>query len=402
MTLPAMASRLLAGRYRLQEPLGTSLMAEVHAAIDLVLDRTVVVKLLRADAHRDRFEREARAVAALAHPNIVDVFDYGEEDGRPYLVFEYLPGQSLHERLAAGIPLPDADTRRIAVDIAAGLAHAHERGVVHRDLKPANVLFDSEDRAKIADFGIAYVAEADTITDAGTVLGTAAYISPEQVRGEAVTPASDVYAFGVVLYQMLSGRLPFTADNPARLATMHRDFDPPPLASIRADAPAGLAALTEAALAKDPAARPPDGTSVAATLAAEAPPPTLSDVDTRVLPPAGSGSRRRALGILSGVVAVALLIAGAVAAVVLNGGNHSAPAQPVQRDLSKSTPTRVGVSTSATARPTSSSTTVQTGAARPATRPPSTGVLPPTTTAVLPTTTEATAPTTTEATTTVP
>jgi serine/threonine protein kinase len=394
-----MASRILAGRYRLQEPLGTSLMAEVHAATDLELDRTVVVKLLKADADPARFEREARAAAALTHPNIVDVFDYGEEDGRPYLVFEFLPGRSLQERLSAGVPLPDAGTQRIAADIAAGLAHAHEHGVIHRDLKPANVLFDPEDRAKIADFGIAYVTGADTITDVGTVLGTAAYISPEQVRGEAVTPASDVYAFGVVLFEMLTGRLPFTAENAAQLAVMHRDVDPPPLASIRPEAPASLAALADSALAKDPASRPPDGASLAAALAADPSPRTVSDAVTRVIPMAPAGGPPRVLRILVGAAALALLAAGTVAAVALTGGGHSTPAQPLRRTLPRSTQ----ASTSATARPTSSSTTTApTQTTRPTTTVRSTTVVPPTTAVSLPTTTEATLPTATGATTTVP
>ncbi len=175
-------------------------------ATDLLLERLVVVKLLAPDAERSRFEREAQAMAALAHPNIVQLFDYGEEEGRPYMVFEYLPGGSLEQRLDAPLRLPDEDTARIAAEIAAGLAHAHARGVVHRDMKPGNVLFDVEGRAKIADFGIARIGGVDTITKAGMVLGTAAYISPEQARGEPATPASDVYSFGVLLYRILSGR----------------------------------------------------------------------------------------------------------------------------------------------------------------------------------------------------
>jgi serine/threonine protein kinase len=209
-----MASSLFAGRYRLEDVLSTTVMADVRTARDVVLDRRVVVKLLAAEADRSRFEREAQAAAALAHPNIVQLFDYGEAEGRPYIVFEYLPGGSLEARLAGGRALPDGETARVAAEIAAGLAHAHRRGVVHRDLKPGNVLFDAEDRAKIADFGIAQLAGAVTLTDAGTVLGTAAYISPEQTRGEPATPASDAYSLGVVLYRMLTGRLPFESESP--------------------------------------------------------------------------------------------------------------------------------------------------------------------------------------------
>src|SRR6266542_1449892 len=157
-----MASSLLAGRYRLQEVLSTTPMAEVRVAHDEVLDRRVVVKLLAADADRTRFEREARAVAALAHPNIVQLFDFGNEERR-YMVFEYLAGGSLEERLAHGVAISDDEAARIVSDVAAGLAHAHARGVVHRDLKPGNILFDSEARSKIADFGIAVIQAADTL-----------------------------------------------------------------------------------------------------------------------------------------------------------------------------------------------------------------------------------------------
>src|SRR5919201_5711793 len=151
-------------------------MSEVWAAEDVELGRRVAVKLLARDADPARFDREARAVAALAHPNICQLYDYGEEDGRPYMVLEYLGGGTLEDRLVTGEPLPDDETERIARDLAAGLAHAHERGLVHRDLKPANILFDEEGRPKIADFGIARLGvDEGTFTEAGTVLGTAAY-----------------------------------------------------------------------------------------------------------------------------------------------------------------------------------------------------------------------------------
>src|ERR671934_1478881 len=144
---------VVAGRYRLRRRLSTTAMADVRLAHDSVLEREVVVKLLAADADRPRFEREARAAAALAHPNIVQLFDYGEEEGRPYMVLEYLPGGTLAERLPEGAALQEDETRSVATDVAAGLAHAHEHGVIHRDLKPGNVLFDAEGRAKGTDFG---------------------------------------------------------------------------------------------------------------------------------------------------------------------------------------------------------------------------------------------------------
>src|SRR5438132_8635753 len=217
-----MEERILAGRYRLDQPLGGT-MGEVYLATDVELERQVVVKLLGTDADPQRFEREAGAAASLAHPNIVQLFEYGDVEGRPYMVFEYLRRGSLEDRLAAGEPLSDEETERIAHDVAAGLAHAHAHGLVHRDLKPANILFDEEVHAKIADFGIARLGGAGTLTEAGTVLGTAAYISPEQAAGDKATPASDVYSFGVILFRLLTGRPPFVATDAKELLEQHRN-----------------------------------------------------------------------------------------------------------------------------------------------------------------------------------
>src|SRR3984893_12585546 len=262
-----MADTVIAGRYRLDEVLGRGGMSEVWRADDLELDHHVPIKLLAPDADTARFEREARAVASLAHPNITQLYDYGESEGRPYIVLEYVPGGTLEARLRAKAPLPDHETFAVAAGIAAGLAHAYARGVVHRDLKPANVLFDEEGRPKLADFGIARMAAGEgTLTEAGTVLGTAAYISPEQAMGAPATAASDVYSFGVILYRMLTGRLPFESRNPMALVLLHLDSPPPAISRFRDDAPPGLESTAMAALAKDPAARPPDGAALLAEL----------------------------------------------------------------------------------------------------------------------------------------
>src|SRR5881392_4449660 len=226
-------------------------MSEVWVADDTELGRRVALKLLAPDADAARFEREAHAVAALSHPNICRLYDYGVAAGRPFMVLEYLAGGTLEDRLVPGEPWADEEAGRIAGELAAGLAHAHDRGLVHRDLKPANVLFDEEDRAKIADFGIARLGGAGTLTEAGTVLGTASYISPEQAAGSTAGPASDVYSFGVILFRMLTGRLPFVSTNAMELVRMHRDDAPPPVSSFRSDAPARLESLAAAALAKD-------------------------------------------------------------------------------------------------------------------------------------------------------
>src|SRR3954470_24276480 len=257
-----MNEELVAGRYRLLEPLGRGAMSAVWEAEDLERGRRVAVKTLAPSADRQRFEREARAVAALSHANIVALYDYGESEGRPFMVLECLQGGSLEDRLLGEEPLSDAETRRIAADVAAGLAHAHERGLVHRDLKPANILFDAEGRAKIADFGIARMGGTGTLTEAGTVLGTASYISPEQASGETAGPASDVYSFGVILFRMLTGSLPFVSTNAMDLVRRHSDEEPPPVSSLRADAPPVLESVAMASLAKDPAERPADGSAL--------------------------------------------------------------------------------------------------------------------------------------------
>ena len=320
-----MADEVIAGRYRLEERLGAGGMSEVWSALDLDLRRRVAVKLLAPNADRARFEREARSAAALAHPNICALYGYGETEGRPFMVLEYLPGGSLEERLTPGQPLPDDETWRIAGELAAGLAHAHQRGLVHRDLKPSNVLFDAEGRAKIADFGIARLGEPSGLTQLGTVLGTATIISPEQAAGLPATPASDVYAFGVILYRLLTGRLPFEADDALALATMHRDVPPPPLAGLRPDAPATLESIAMAALAKSPADRPRDGAALVAELAGAAPPTRGDTAATQIVRPE-PGLRRSRTAVV--VTAAALLAAAGVAlaiAVTFRGGTTSPP-----------------------------------------------------------------------------
>jgi eukaryotic-like serine/threonine-protein kinase len=301
-----MTGSTIAGRYRLVERLGAGGMSEVWAADDTELDRRVALKLLGPRADNERFRREARAVATLGHPNVNQLYDYGEaDDGRPYMVLECLTGGSLADLLEPGRPLPDDETRRIAGDIAAGLEHAHARGLVHRDLKPANVLFDSEGRAKIADFGIARLGQDGELTETGTVLGTATTMSPEQAAGQAATPASDVYSFGALLFWMLTGRPPFLSDRPLDLLHLHRDATPPAPASLREDVPADLSALATAALAKDPADRPADGGELARRLGA-------STEATELLPPAAPPPRRRRRAALAGLLG--LLLAGIAAA----------------------------------------------------------------------------------------
>ncbi len=232
-----MAADLIADRYRLLEPLGRGSWSSVWLADDQELNRRVAVKTLTPAADPARFRHEARAVALLSHPNICTLYDFGEDERTPFIVLEYLPGGSLEESLTTGVPLADGETHRIAAGLAAGLGHAHEHGLVHRDLKPANVLFDDLRRPKIADFGIARMIDTTSVTEAGTVLGTASYISPEQAAATPAGPASDVYSFGVYLFWMLTGRLPFSSPSAMETVRMHRDEPPPPISSL----PAGCA-----------------------------------------------------------------------------------------------------------------------------------------------------------------
>jgi serine/threonine-protein kinase len=404
-----MAETLIAGRYRLDSILGRGGMSEVWCATDLELGRRVALKLLAPHEDNARFEREARAVAALGHPNVTQLYDYGEADSRPFMVLEYLPGGSLEDMLRERGALPDDETHRIASEIAAGLAHAHARGVVHRDLKPSNVLFDDEGRAKLADFGIARMAAGEgTLTEAGTVLGTAAYISPEQAAGAPATAASDVYSFGVLLFRMLTGRLPFESDDPLALVLSHRDQPPPLVADLRPDAPPALAATADAALAKEPAARPQDGSELLGLLAGAAAPAALADAAvTRVIPAAPSPRRSSFIGALGVAFLVLLALAGGVLAYeVTRPGDTPAPAGTlgttnVQRHHhTRSTttqPTTTAPSTSTTAPTTTAAPTtthhVTTTRPRPTTTHPT---LPATTTYVTTTTyTTTTSPTTT-------
>jgi serine/threonine-protein kinase len=367
--------KVVAGRYRLERQLGAGGMSQVWEAKDLELGRAVALKLLGPTADPVRFEREARAAASLAHPNVNQLFDYGEWEGRPYMVLELLPGGSLENRLREGRPLPDADTERLANEIAAGLAHAHARGLVHRDLKPANVLCDADGRAKIADFGIARMGGAGTLTEAGTLLGTAAYISPEQAAGDPATAASDVYSFGVILFRMLTGRLPFEAEEPIELVKLHRDAPPPSVTDFRPDAPARLARLADACLAKDPSARPRDGAALVAALGGDV---SATEAATAILPvpaapppptataPGPPRPVRRPLvsrGRLAALVVGLLAAAGAgIAIAVLGGGSSSTPltsttTRPTTTHRTTTRPSSTTESTSTTTTRTSSSTT---------------------------------------------
>jgi eukaryotic-like serine/threonine-protein kinase len=252
---------VLGGRYRLEASIGTGGMAEVFRGQDTTLDRQVAIKVLAPQFARDpsfveRFRREAQAAARLNHPNIVNVYDTGVDDDTNYIVMEYVEGRTLAEYLAGGGRLAPAKAAEIAEKVAEALAAAHAQGVIHRDIKPANIMVTRDGRVKVMDFGIArLVAGPDTVEQTAAVLGTAAYLSPEQAQGQTVDARSDLYSLGIVLYEMVTGSPPFTGDSAMAVAYKHVQETPLPPSSLNADVPPRLDAVVMRALAKNPANR---------------------------------------------------------------------------------------------------------------------------------------------------
>jgi beta-lactam-binding protein with PASTA domain/tRNA A-37 threonylcarbamoyl transferase component Bud32 len=250
---------LFDGRYRILRKLGTGGMANVYLAEDEVLGRRVAIKILN-DRHAgddqfvERFRREAKNAASLSHPNIVSIYDRGEAEGTYYIAMEYLDGRSLKELIVARGPAPFHLAVDYARQILAAIRFAHRHGIVHRDIKPHNVLVDGEGRLKVTDFGIAR-AGASQMTEAGSIIGTAQYLSPEQAKGSPVDQTSDLYSVGVVLYELLTGVVPFSGDTPVEIAMKHLSAVPPPPSAKRADVPRDLDLVVMRALAKDPSER---------------------------------------------------------------------------------------------------------------------------------------------------
>jgi serine/threonine-protein kinase len=271
---------LAGGRYRIEGILGRGGMASVYLARDAELDRPVAVKVLAehlADTpgFRERFVREARLAAQLSHPNVVQVFDVGEDEGRPFIVMEYVEGTTLGEEVKQRGPLEPTEVVDLALQVCGGLEHAHAAGLVHRDIKPQNLLLRADGTVKIADFGIARAAETTKLTQIGSVLGTAAYLSPEQALGEEVTAAADIYSLGCVLFELLTGRTPYVFKTLPELVTKHREEAIEPLREVRPDVPERLEAAVMHALARNPAYRPESAAALAQELAAASPePPT--------------------------------------------------------------------------------------------------------------------------------
>ena len=337
-----MTGEVVAGRYELEELVGSGGMSSVYRALDRLLERHVALKILHPhygdDAeYVERFRREARAVAQLSHPNIVTVIDRGQADGQQFIVFEYIDGESLKQLVDRNGPLPARRAIELALQVADALAFAHQAGLVHRDVKPQNVLVTEDGEAKVTDFGIARSLDVEHgVTQTGTVLGTSNYLSPEQARGQTITPATDVYSLGVVLYELLTGEVPFPGDNFVAVAMKHINEPPPSLLERRPDVPARLMHAVERALAKDPADRFP--TMEAFALELRACLAELGDPDAartfitrspvlRASRPHRTHTARRSRRPLYALLVLLAAAAAAAAVFVLHGSNSDKSAQ---------------------------------------------------------------------------
>ncbi|HKU57356.1 MAG TPA: protein kinase [Gaiellaceae bacterium] len=341
MARPPQSGDLIADRYELEELVGTGGMSSVFRARDRQLERRVAIKILHEHYATDpeyleRFRREARAVARLSHPNIVTVIDRGDDNGRQYIVFEHVEGENLKELVLRTGRLPVRSALELALAVADGLSFAHEHGLVHRDVKPQNVLLSREGEVKVTDFGIARSLHMDHgVTQTGTVLGTGEYLAPEQASGKPVSPATDVYSLGIVLWELLAGDVPFVGENFVAVALRHVNEPAPSLLERRPDVSPRLAAAVDRALAKDPARRFPSMAAFAGELraclaepAGEAAPPVEDDLGatlvTRPVPPPARSRRRRSRARPFGWVLLALVVAGAAlgAVLLLGGASH--------------------------------------------------------------------------------
>src|SRR5579883_496423 len=270
----AMQIEVLGERYQLQDPIGRGGMATIYRGRDMRMDRAVAIKVLREVYSTDpkfvtRFQREAKAASSLQHPNIVQVYDYGQSDGNYFIVMELVEGTDLRRYLRSRGVLAIDRAIIIAHDVALGLGAAHRRGIVHRDVKPQNVLVGRDGSIKLTDFGIASVYKdinAERLTTTGMTLGTVQYYAPEQAQGEIVSPAADVYALGIVMYEMLTGRTPFDGDTPVAVAMQHIQDAPQPPSQLNPNIPAPLEEIILRCLEKVPEMRYRDGSTLARAL----------------------------------------------------------------------------------------------------------------------------------------
>jgi eukaryotic-like serine/threonine-protein kinase len=336
-----MIGELIDGRYEIEDLVGTGGMSSVYRARDTVLERRVALKILHDHFSSDpeyveRFRREARAIARLNHPNIVTVIDRGDFQGRQFIVFEFVPGDNLKDIVRRYGPLPVPEALALAHQIARGLSFAHEHGVVHRDVKPQNVLLDEGGSAKVTDFGIARTLDpGDGLTQTGTVLGTSDYVAPEQVSGRRVDARSDQYSLGVLLYELLTGEVPYSADNFMAVAMRHLRDPVPSVRKRRPEVPERVDEIVAKAMAKQPEDRFPSMeamiAALEAALAQEAPDGDASSEATGELPaiskpPRPTPRRRRRISPLWAALLVVAAGAAALALILANrDGDTGAP-----------------------------------------------------------------------------
>ncbi|HET6357349.1 serine/threonine-protein kinase [Streptomyces sp.] len=352
-------SVLVAERYRLDEPLGRGAMGEVWRATDHALGRPVAVKLLRqddGDAAAERFRMEAQTAARLNHPHVVSMYDSGCHDGHFYLVMELVDGWSLAQELAVHGLLDPQEAGAIGAQVAAGLSAAHLQGVIHRDIKPGNIMLTTDRIVKITDFGIARFADdaAHTPTATGKILGTGSYLAPERAVGRPAVPASDVYALGCVVYELLTGRPPFLGENTPAVVQQHVSAAPVPPDHLRPEIPRSLAAHLLLLLAKDPAQRP-TAEQAAGWLAAvdahsdQAPPTSTAPQAFPLVPPAPAhplrpsrsrpvGSRTPSKAVIGVAGTVAFAVAAVIGASVSSGDGDTFSPSPGSTVPSTSTP----------------------------------------------------------------
>ncbi|WP_338825363.1 Serine/threonine-protein kinase PrkC [Moorella humiferrea] len=299
-----MIGKILEGRYEILDELGGGGMARVYRGQDRLLHRFVTIKILREQFASDqdfltRFQKEAQAVARLSHPNVVSIYDVGQEDGIHYLIMEYVEGRSLKEVISERGQLPPREAVDIALQICDALEHAHENGIIHRDIKPHNILITRNGRVKVTDFGIAQAASEATMAYGGTMIGSVHYLAPEQARGGLTGPAADIYSFGIVLYEMLTGELPFKGETPVAVAIKHIQETPRPPREINPDVPPALERIVMRALEKEPERRYPSAAALRSDLLAIKGALAEDTFATQVLPvveddpPAPEGRPRR-------------------------------------------------------------------------------------------------------------
>jgi tRNA A-37 threonylcarbamoyl transferase component Bud32 len=329
----------IAERYELEEVVGHGGMSTVYKAHDSLLERNVALKVLHQQYNEDedfveRFKREARSVAQLQHPNIVTVIDRGEEAGRQYIVFEFIDGENLKELVVRKGRLDLRDALEVALEVARALAFAHDHGLVHRDVKPQNVLLNGDGRAKVTDFGIARSLDVDqSVTQTGTILGTSNYIAPEQASGQPVDAQTDVYSLGIVLYEMLTGELPFPGESFVAVAMKHIQEPSPNVLDVRGDLPLRVAEMIDRALEKDPEHRFPTMDAFAAEIEAN-----LAELDrgedgavTMVVPAAQRLQKQRhrkrvsPLPLLIGLLGALAIAAVVIGLLTLGGDGQNVP-----------------------------------------------------------------------------